>query len=170
CRRSGGSRRARRPWPRPRRRRSPPSPALRHRRRTRALKCRPPCRPSTAPRRPPPAVHLRQGYGGRASRARAAQPRSSVREWPPRRASSCPQHTSGLPTIAAKRRRWAWDLPRLSLAMKIWPGEAFPLGATYDGRGTNFSLFSEVATRVELCLFDAQGKETRVNLPEVTAL
>ncbi|HMC75549.1 MAG TPA: glycogen debranching protein GlgX [Vicinamibacterales bacterium] len=54
--------------------------------------------------------------------------------------------------------------------MKIWPGEAFPLGATYDGRGTNFSLFSEVATRVELCLFDAQGKETRVNLPEVTAL
>jgi isoamylase len=54
--------------------------------------------------------------------------------------------------------------------MKIWPGEAFPLGATYDGTGTNFSLFSEVATRVELCLFDAAGAETRVNLPEVTAL
>jgi isoamylase len=54
--------------------------------------------------------------------------------------------------------------------MKIWPGEAFPLGATCDRKGTNFSLFSEVATRVELCLFDANGKETRVNLPEVTAL
>jgi isoamylase len=54
--------------------------------------------------------------------------------------------------------------------MKIWPGEPFPLGATYDGKGTNFSLFSEVATRVELCLFDAAGAETRVNLPEVTAL
>jgi isoamylase len=61
-------------------------------------------------------------------------------------------------------------LATLSLAMKIWPGEAFPLGATYDGRGTNFSLFSEVATGVELCLFDAQGKETRVKMPEVTAL
>jgi glycogen operon protein len=54
--------------------------------------------------------------------------------------------------------------------MRIWPGEPFPLGATYDGHGTNFSLFSEVATRVELCLFDADGKETRVRLPEVTAL
>ena len=54
--------------------------------------------------------------------------------------------------------------------MQIWPGEPFPLGATYDGKGTNFSLFSEVATRVELCLFDAAGAETRVNLPEVTAL
>jgi isoamylase len=54
--------------------------------------------------------------------------------------------------------------------MQIWPGEPFPLGATYDGHGTNFSLFSEVATRVELCLFDASGAEMRVNLPEVTAL
>jgi glycogen operon protein len=57
-----------------------------------------------------------------------------------------------------------------TVAMTIWPGEPFPLGATYDGRGTNFSLFSEVATRVELCLFDSEGKETRVPLPETTAL
>jgi glycogen operon protein len=49
------------------------------------------------------------------------------------------------------------------------PGEPFPLGATWDGRGTNFSLFSEVAERVELCLFDANGHETRVTLPERTA-
>ncbi len=38
--------------------------------------------------------------------------------------------------------------------MKIWPGHPYPLGATWDGRGVNFALFSEHATRVELCLFD----------------
>jgi glycogen operon protein len=54
--------------------------------------------------------------------------------------------------------------------MQIWPGQPFPLGATCDGKGTNFSLFSEVATKVELCLFDDEGKETRIALPEVTAL
>jgi len=54
--------------------------------------------------------------------------------------------------------------------MEIWPGEPYPLGATWDGSGTNFSLFSEVAQRVELCLFDEQGHETRVDLPESTAL
>ncbi len=53
--------------------------------------------------------------------------------------------------------------------MRIWPGKAYPLGATWDGVGTNFSVFSEVASRVELCLFDAAGNETRVDLPEVTA-
>jgi glycogen operon protein len=52
---------------------------------------------------------------------------------------------------------------------KPWPGKPYPLGASYDGSGTNFSLFSEVADKVELCLFDDQGKETRVSLPEVTA-
>jgi isoamylase len=51
--------------------------------------------------------------------------------------------------------------------MKVWPGEAYPLGATYDGVGTNFALFSEVADRVELCLFDDAGAETRIELPEV---
>ena len=44
--------------------------------------------------------------------------------------------------------------------MKIWPGSPYPLGATYDGGGTNFAIFSEVAERVELCLFDDDGKET----------
>ncbi len=52
--------------------------------------------------------------------------------------------------------------------MRIWAGQPYPLGATYDGLGTNFSLFSEVAERVELCLFDDAGVETRVDLPEVT--
>jgi isoamylase len=54
--------------------------------------------------------------------------------------------------------------------MKIQPGTPYPLGATYDGAGTNFSIFSEMAERVELCLFDEQGHETRIDLPEVTAL
>ena len=43
--------------------------------------------------------------------------------------------------------------------MEIWPGEPFPMGATFDGSGCNFSLFSEVAERVELCLFDEDGTE-----------
>ncbi|MDM8085383.1 glycogen debranching protein GlgX [Cellulomonas cellasea] len=53
--------------------------------------------------------------------------------------------------------------------MQIWPGRPYPLGATFDGTGTNFTLFSEVAERVELCLLDADGVETRVDLPEVDA-
>jgi isoamylase len=52
---------------------------------------------------------------------------------------------------------------------EIWPGSSYPLGATYDGAGTNFAIFSEVAERVELCLFDERGRETRYTLPEVDA-
>ncbi|SFJ81426.1 glycogen debranching protein GlgX [Amycolatopsis sacchari] len=51
--------------------------------------------------------------------------------------------------------------------MPPWPGTPYPLGATYDGVGTNFALFSEAATRVELCLVDEEGKEERITLPEV---
>jgi isoamylase len=51
--------------------------------------------------------------------------------------------------------------------LHIWPGAAYPLGATWDGWGTNFALFSEVADRVELCLFDEAGAESRVELSEV---
>ncbi len=50
---------------------------------------------------------------------------------------------------------------------EIWPGRAYPLGATYDGQGTNFSLFSEVAESVELCLFADDGTESRHALTEV---
>jgi isoamylase len=53
--------------------------------------------------------------------------------------------------------------------MTAWPGQPFPLGATWDGTGTNFSLFTENATRVELCLFDERDRETRVDLTERTA-
>jgi len=58
--------------------------------------------------------------------------------------------------------------------MRMWPGTAYPLGATWDGSGTNFALFSEVAEQVELCLFgpdagaaDGRSAETRVALTEV---
>jgi len=54
--------------------------------------------------------------------------------------------------------------------MQIWPGKPYPLGATFDGSGTNFSMFSELAERVELCLFDDHNQETRIDLPESTAL
>ncbi|WP_226345008.1 glycogen debranching protein GlgX [Agilicoccus flavus] len=54
--------------------------------------------------------------------------------------------------------------------MDIWPGSAYPLGATYDGTGVNFALFSEVAERIELCLIDGEDSElteTRIELTEV---
>ena len=54
--------------------------------------------------------------------------------------------------------------------MHIWPGSPYPLGATYDGGGTNFAIFSEVAHQIELCLLDDDGKETRLALPEHDAL
>jgi isoamylase len=49
----------------------------------------------------------------------------------------------------------------------IWPGHAYPLGATFDGSGVNFALFSEVADKVEVCLIAYDGTETRVELTEV---
>ena len=54
--------------------------------------------------------------------------------------------------------------------MEVWPGGPYPLGATYDGAGTNFALFSEIAEGVELCLFDDEGAETRIGMTEKDAL
>jgi len=53
---------------------------------------------------------------------------------------------------------------------RIWAGRPYPLGATWDGRGVNFALFSAHAEKVELCLFDAKGKREleRIRLPEYT--
>ena len=51
--------------------------------------------------------------------------------------------------------------------MRVWPGNAYPLGAIWDGTGTNFAIFSEVAEQVELCLFDEEGAEQRITLTEV---
>ena len=53
--------------------------------------------------------------------------------------------------------------------MEVWPGTPYPLGATFDGVGTNFAIFSEVAEQVELCLFDDARNETRVTMTEVDA-
>ncbi len=52
----------------------------------------------------------------------------------------------------------------------VWPGQPFPLGAIWDGGGTNFSLFSEHADSVELCLYDDGGEETRIPVTERQAL
>jgi isoamylase len=61
------------------------------------------------------------------------------------------------------------ETPDHTQSVEMWPGRPYPLGASYDGAGTNFSLFSEVATKVELCLFDDAGAESRVRLEEVDA-
>ena len=50
----------------------------------------------------------------------------------------------------------------------IWPGQPYPLGATFDGAGVNFAIFSEVADSIDLCLFDDAAAETRLTLPEST--
>src|SRR4051812_26997551 len=55
--------------------------------------------------------------------------------------------------------------------MRIWPGRPYPLGATWDGRGVNFALYSENATKVELCLFESvedKKEAQRINMPEYT--
>jgi glycogen operon protein len=55
--------------------------------------------------------------------------------------------------------------------MRFWPGRPYPLGATWDGRGVNFALYSENATKVELCLFnsaDDRQESERVVMPEHT--
>ena len=54
------------------------------------------------------------------------------------------------------------------MSRTCWPGRPFPLGASWDGEGTNFALFSENAERVELCLFDARGHEERIEVADVT--
>ncbi len=53
---------------------------------------------------------------------------------------------------------------------EIWPGQPFPLGAKWDGGGTNFAIFSEHAEAVDLCLFDAEGNETRIEMTQRRAL
>ena len=53
--------------------------------------------------------------------------------------------------------------------MEVWPGSAYPLGATFDGSGVNFAVFSENASAIELCLIGERAKETRIPLTEVDA-
>ncbi|AKV04513.1 Glycogen debranching enzyme [Labilithrix luteola] len=52
--------------------------------------------------------------------------------------------------------------------MRVLPGKAFPLGASWDGKGVNFAIYSENATGVDLCLIDEDGSETRLSMRERT--
>ena len=184
----------RRPWsPAAGRRRGPRTSPPGARTRRRARRC-PAGSPSTAAAaRTGARSRHRAGRPGRRTPARAA-PRPSSR--PPARhprprpdrsrhspassAAGRPAHqVAGPGAMGAVWRSPLLDAPHAragmaadwhSGAMQIWPGRPYPLGATYDGTGTNFALFSEVAERVELCLIDDDGTETRVDLPEVDAL
>jgi len=48
---------------------------------------------------------------------------------------------------------------------EVGPGRAYPRGATWDGEGVNFAVFSEHADKVELCLFDARGRHETQRIP-----
>jgi isoamylase len=64
-------------------------------------------------------------------------------------------------------------IERIMNGLRVWPGRPYPLGATWDGSGTNFALYSENGTKVELCLFDsptAAKESARIELPEQTDL
>jgi glycogen operon protein len=52
--------------------------------------------------------------------------------------------------------------------MKTWPGQPYPLGATWDGRGANFALFSENATAVDLCLFSSDNPNRQTDCIRMT--
>src|SRR5688572_31803393 len=56
------------------------------------------------------------------------------------------------------------------MALRVWRGNPYPLGATWDGSGANFAIFSEHAEAVDLCLFDADGSEQRIRMVEQTDL
>ena len=58
---------------------------------------------------------------------------------------------------------------RYDAASPVREGSPFPRGATWDGKGTNFALFTAHGTRVEVCFYDESGNETgRIDLPEYT--
>ncbi len=86
-----------------------------------------------------------------------------------------PQPTTGAPTEQAPPAKIptppATRLSQPDHPLRVWPGRPYPLGATWDGAGVNFTLFSENATKVELCLFDAaEDKQPAhtITLPDCT--
>ena len=96
-----------------------------------------------APRRVHAAAQLRQRARARAAGADGGGPAGHARA-----------------DARAGLRRPGAAVRGAGALMEVWPGSPFPLGATWDGQGTNFTLFSEHAERVELCLFDADDPET----------
>src|SRR6185437_8638333 len=116
------------------------------------------------------------------------RPRGCSNRAPRSRAANCAAAAAGEETCVTSRRATRQDGrqtrrlrpasrlrrsasgKRHRMPMKLWPGLPYPLGATYDGGGTNFAIFSEAAERVQLCLFDDDGRETAMDLPEREAL
>ncbi|WHU49072.1 glycogen debranching protein GlgX [Gordonia sp. L191] len=82
----------------------------------------------------------------------------------PRSSSTRPHPTEKLVADGAQAEAMVEPEPA---PIPVWPGQAYPLGATYDGVGTNFSLFSEAAEAVDLCLIDRDGNERRIRIEEV---
>ena len=76
---------------------------------------------------------------------------------------------TGIPVV--RRGAHTREEPRVAAeSIRVWPGLPYPLGATWDGAGTNFALFSAYAEKVELCLFDDDDRSetARIVLPEFT--
>ncbi len=122
------------------------------------------------PTRPDPRV-LSAGSAPSITRpARCAHP-CRVRS-PPARRSATPARSLARrldrPSMTATRQGPRVATEVAATIERPWPGQPYPLGATYDGLGTNFALFSEVAEHVDLCLFDPDGLETRVPLEDIT--
>lgn len=63
-------------------------------------------------------------------------------------------------------RKTVGSLTKWIMHLELWPGNVYPLGSYWDGKGTNFALFSENAEGVEVCLFDREGNEKRLTLTE----
>src|SRR5690606_38570041 len=85
------------------------------------------------------------------------KPRSPHARWTSRPAREPRERRTNVPT-----RKW-------SRQSRLEEGTPYPLGATWDGLGVNFALYSRHATKVELCLFDERGREQeRITLPEYT--
>ena len=102
------------------------------------------------------AARSRSRPTSRRTRRRCPSARRSRSSSRPTTARACT--TAGRPA-GPRRSARPMSRPEDTAAREVWPGQPFPLGATWDGRGTNFSLFSENATRVTLCLFDADDVE-----------
>ena len=84
------------------------------------------------------------------------------------RSLSLPVRVSADPDMRAVPADLPARAPEPDESSDLWPGAPYPLGATFDGSGTNFAVVSEIAERVELCLFDDDGVEVRRPLPRVT--
>src|SRR5204862_2933068 len=87
-----------------------------------------------------------------------------------RRIPASPARAPGGSTAAGSscvRRRLSFLRRRPVPNLRVWPGTPYPLGATWDGEGTNFAIFSEHATGVELCIFDSPDDAEEAHRIEV---